>query len=905
LRKLYYFFMIMTLGMLFTGCHSETHDKVNRGQNKASMLSSGIVSTPLVFSDMNQTFGTSGNNGTGSCHAAHASDENSSYHDSNGTQNQTASGNTGSSENTGTSNTPPMASDFNLTLDVGRSEITGDWKILSSASDADGDTLSASVVTQGNDGQAVIIGTTLRYLKQHESNTTDSIVLAISDGKASTNITIHIHPLYWKQISSGWNHTVALKSDGTVWSWGENNNGQLGDGTHAASNTPVQELSHATDWIAVDAGGAYSVALKRDGTLWSWGYNGHGELGNATTSSSPIPVQESTLSSDWVVVDADQYHTVALKSDGTLWSWGYNRYAQTGDGTTIDRHSPVQEATLSTDWKAVCAGHYYSAAIKSDGTLWSWGYNGNGQLGDGTHTQRSAAVQEASSSTDWQDIACGGYHTVARKHDDSVWSWGRNNDGQLGDGSYSDRPVPAKITLVSGVWKRIFAGDGNSAMLDANGSLYVFGSNNYAKLGDGTYEHRNIPVRLDANVSGWAAIAIGNIFSVALDSNGVLWSWGDNARGELGNAQTTTRLLPAEQMQHALWRQVATSSRFSAAIRDDGTLWLWGENNNGQLGDGTRTYRVEPVQEITHASDWKMVALGQSYTVALKNDGTIWGWGYNGHGELGDGTTALRVSPVQESSFSTDWTAVSTGFYHTVALKNDGTIWGWGYNGHGELGDGTTTSRRMPVQENSGATDWVALDAGGYHTAALKNNGTLWSWGYNGNGELGDGTTTSRTSPVQENSVATDWSAVSAGFYHTVALKNNGTLWAWGRNSDGQLGDSTRTQRSIPTQEATGSTNWRAISAGGYHTIGAKTDDSLWLWGANNEGQLANGTRIYQYTPAEEIAHSRNWSDTISAGDRYSAALKQDGTLWLWGSEVKGELGTINPFVEPKRVLPR
>jgi len=211
--------------------------------------------------------------------------------------------------------------------------------------------------------------------------------------------------------------------------------------------------------------------------------------------------------------------------------------------------------------------------------------------------------------------------------------------------------------------------------------------------------------------------------------------------------------------------------------------------------------------------------------VALKSDGTLWAWGSNGFGQLGDGTTTNRSTPTQIGS-ETNWALISTdgpGGNTTMALKSDGTLWGWGRNNFGQLGDGTTTNRSTPTQEATGATNWALISTGGAHTVALKSDGTLWAWGSNGFGQLGDGTTTNRSTPTQEATGATNWALISAGGVHTVALKSDGTIWSWGGNNWWQLGSGGYSYYYLnPIQEYTGATNWTAIAAGQAFTVAIK-----------------------------------------------------------------------------------
>jgi alpha-tubulin suppressor-like RCC1 family protein len=194
------------------------------------------------------------------------------------------------------------------------------------------------------------------------------------------------------------------------------------------------------------------------------------------------------------------------------------------------------------------------------------------------------------------------------------------------------------------------------------------------------------------------------------------------------------------------------------------------------------------------------VSAGEFHTCAVHGDHTLWCWGENGNGQLGDGTTNGSDVPVQESTAASDWAAVTAGYVHTCAIKTTGTLWCWGDNGNGQLGDGTTSDSHVPVQESTAASDWAAVAAGYNYTCAIKTTGTLWCWGDNGNGQLGDGTTNGSDVPVQETTAASDWAAVTVGYVHTCAIKTTGTLWCWGNNGNGQLGDGTNNESHVPVQ---------------------------------------------------------------------------------------------------------
>ena len=301
---------------------------------------------------------------------------------------------------------------------------------------------------------------------------------------------------------------------------------------------------------------------------------------------------------------------------------------------------------------------------------------------------------------------------------------------------------------------------------------------------------------------------------------GMLWTCGYNLRGPLGDGTTTNRSSPVTTAGGGTnWKQVACGSEHTSAIKTDGTLWTWGYNIRGPLGDGTTTSRTSPGTTAGGGTNWKQVACGSEHTAAIKTDGTLWTCGTNYGGQLGDGTTTSRSSPGTTAGGGTNWKQVAGGMGHTAAIKTDGTLWTWGDNPYGQLGDGTTTFRASPGTTAGGGTNWKQVACGANHTAAIKTDGTLWTWGYNNYfGHLGDGTTTNRSSPGTTAGGGTNWKQVAGGFYYTAAIKTDGTLWTWGRDNYGQLGDGTTTTRSSPVTTAGGGTNWKQVAGGLYHT---------------------------------------------------------------------------------------
>ncbi|MDG0809646.1 RCC1 domain-containing protein [Cohnella rhizosphaerae] len=380
-----------------------------------------------------------------------------------------------------------------------------------------------------------------------------------------------------------------------------------------------------------------------------------------------------------------------------------------------------------------------------------------------------------------------------------------------------------------------------------------------------------------ASPEGGPQLVSGYYHYVGLTSGGKVTGWGGNEFGGLADGTNVNRSKPVAAKGMTDVASVAAGVRQSFAVKKDGTVWAWGSNNYGQLGDGTTTSQWLPVQLAI--DDVASLSGGIGYhTLALKKDGTVWAWGRNDSGELGDGTTTGRSVPAEVPGLS-EMIAVSAGGYHSIALKADGTVWAWGLNTAGEMGNGTeSAAQKTPVQV-TGLDHVVAISAGNYHNLALKENGTVWAWGANDWGAVGDGTTTKRIVPVQVQGLS-DVEAVSAGGWHSLALKADGTVWAWGYNNLGQVGDGTTMNRKAPVQ-ATGLANVAQIAAGAFHSGALRGDGSFWGWGFNDYGQLGSGTFTDSNVPAQSLV----WLDdtapalasgTISASDvtTNSAALR-------------------------------
>jgi alpha-tubulin suppressor-like RCC1 family protein len=331
-------------------------------------------------------------------------------------------------------------------------------------------------------------------------------------------------------------------------------------------------------------------------------------------------------------------------------------------------------------------------------------------------------------------------------------------------------------------------------------------------------------------------------------------------------------------------------------------LWTWGDGTNGRLGNGATTGNIStPVTTSAGGTNWKQVSAGFLYTTAVKTDGTLWTWGYGNAGRLGNAVTTNTSTPVTTFAGGTNWKQVSSGGYHTAAIKTDGTLWTWGSGGAGKLGNAVTTNTSTPVTTFAGGTNWKQVSCGKDHTAAIKTDGTLWTWGTSSilgvpTGALGNAQTTNKSTPVTTFAGGNNWKQVTCGNAFTAAIKTDGTLWTWGSAGGGKLGNGVTTNTSISTPVTTfaGGTNWKQVSSvGSSHMAAIKTDGTLWTWGSGSNGKLGNGITTNTSTPVTTFAGGTNWKQA-SAGDTHTVAIKTDGTLWTWGRGSSGQLGNAS-----------
>lgn len=335
-------------------------------------------------------------------------------------------------------------------------------------------------------------------------------------------------------------------------------------------------------------------------------------------------------------------------------------------------------------------------------------------------------------------------------------------------------------------------------------------------------------------------------------------------------------------------QQIAGGASHTLVICSNGTVQAWGENSNGQLGDSTTVPSLTPVT-VYNLSGVKAVAAGMFHSLALRTDSTVWSWGSNTSGQLGNATNTFSDVPVQVSSLN-GIVAIACGIMQSYALKADGTVYAWGYNMNGELGNNTTTDTNLPVQV-PGVNNVVAIAAGNNHFIVLLNDGTVWTCGNNNFGELGNATPVTYSASLVQVINLDSVVQITGGSNHSLALRADGTLWSWGYNYAGQLGDGTLLDSSFPVQVNLNDVSF--ISGGGNFSLALKEDSTVWSWGDNIYSQLGNGSAV-QYSISPVQVTGLSGVREINSALAFSMALKSDGTVRTWGYNASGQLGNGN-----------
>ena len=697
-------------------------------------------------------------------------------------------------------------------------------------------------------------------------------------------------------IAVGTGHSCALTSAGGVKCWGSNSSGQLGDGTTTDGRTPVDVVGLASGVKAITAGQASTCALTRTGGVKCWGHNGYGLLGNGSTANSSIPVDVVGLKSGVTAIAVGWLHTCALTTGGGVKCWG----ALIRDGSLTARTIPVDVFGVTSGIRAISSGYYYTCALTTGGGMKCWGYGQHGQLGNGTTTASNIPVDVVGLSSGVTAIAAGWQHTCALMSGGTMKCWGFNHVAQLGNGAIpwqwdpSTEPrslVPVSVLgLTSAIG--IAVGGEYTCALASGGSVGCWGGNSYGQLGDGTKLPSGSPVVTAGLASGVAAIAAGlaGDHTCALTTTGAVKCWGHNGSGRLGNGSTTDSSVPVDVDFTVRPTIVLRSSKPVGTIAAGTALTFSATVRPLRPAVDRATVRFEIYRQdsgVWSRAAFRDVAADATGLATLRWTFATTGSRYVRDRALGNAIhVASNWSPpflytVASFASAPTVTAITVGEDHSCALTTEGGVQCWGSNGSGQLGNGSTTNSSVPVDVSGLRGEVAAISAGG-HTCAVSRSGGVTCWGHNADGRLGIGTLSDSSVPVNVTGMASGVAAVDVGNTHTCALTTQGGVKCWGRNDFGQLGNGAMTVSLAPVDVLGLASGVSAISAGGSHTCALTTAGGVKCWGSNYAGQLGNGTTIDSSTPVD-VAGSGSGVVAITTGLSHTCALSGGGGVTCWG----------------------
>ncbi len=680
------------------------------------------------------------------------------------------------------------------------------------------------------------------------------------------------------EVASGSSHSCALADNGSLWCWGRNDVGQLGDGLALDSPTPVRALGVAGA-KALALGATHSCALDAAGKAWCWG----------STSREPVAanVPQAIGSLDGLTqIDAGVARACARRGDGSAWCWAYNE--QGASPYEIDPLAGVVQITTG----GTSDGALHACALLDDGASYCWGSNFAGQLGVGSFGDPKSpdlpTPTLVAGGHRFVHLEAGGQHTCAIRDDATVWCWGGNASGQLGNNLTTPRAEPTQVPGLAGA-TQLSAGEAHTCARLTDGAVWCWGENSAGALGNGTTAKSLVPVKASTATAA-AQLSAGGGHACALLADGAAWCWGKNQYGELGDGRSTDKTRPTQVPGVAGVVDVATGPRHACAALADGTAWCWGRNDSGQLGNDSLVGVRAPVQ-VGGLANVVQVVTTDSASCARRGDGSVWCWGSNARGELGNGvesfdpaTTPVRVEGISGAA------QLAAGRSYICARRSDGSIWCWGYSYDGPFP--SASSLLVPTQI-AGAQDIAQLAVHGTHACGVRPDGQGWCWGNNfsiqlGTGAPGGGVGALPPAPV----VGVDQLAeIATGGEHTCARRSaDKRVWCWGSRFQGQIGDGDTSFGSRPPTLVAGLEGVERIVASANYTCALVAGGALRCWGRDEGGQFGVGT-VASVESRPVAAVGEGGFTKLAASPDSLCAVHGDGSLWCWGANVEGKLG--------------
>jgi|LauGreDrversion4_2_1035121.scaffolds.fasta_scaffold54190_3 alpha-tubulin suppressor-like RCC1 family protein len=641
----------------------------------------------------------------------------------------------------------------------------------------------------------------------------------------------------FNEISSGGSSVIALDDSGTAWVWGT---GIIGDGLNAGTfrRTPVKVYGDKT-FCQVSGGSGFCGGIDKYGQIWMWGDNYYGQLGDNSNVCKSTPTAIYGGPKTFCQISIGFVNSYALDKYGKAWAWGSNPL---GDGSNVSRITPVNVYGNKT-FCQISVLYDKSLAIDKNGKAWAWGsyYLGNGSASS------SLTPVEVYGNTTFCKIAKGvAFSTVALiDKNGQVWGWGNNTWGTLGDShQLVSTLTPVSISgqkktfcEISMCWENVIA-------IEKNGRVWGWGRNRVGELGVNRFYEDFIPRKICGEKT-FNSIAVGPTTSAGIQQNGKVFLWGNNGNAQIGNNKISNyEMFPTELAgQPKTFCQIAFGANRTQAIDKNGKVWGWGNEASGALGNNysggaTISYKLTPIQIYGTNTFCKiMVGFGGSFTFAIDNQNKIWGWGANNSSfryltldaSIASVTTPVSLPYLNSKTFC----QISAGFQHNLALDNYGKIWAWGLNSWGQIGNNDFGQNVTSPVTVYGSTTFCKISAGGNMSAAIDKDKNLWTWGYNRfRNSLGHTNWTATRTPIRV-SANIKFNELSAGKIQGLgicAIDENGLVWRM-----------TSAPIAVNSEK-----RFCKIDSGGQHFIVTDENNVGWSFGLGEYGALGN---YNTYTP--------------------------------------------------------
>lgn len=712
--------------------------------------------------------------------------------------------------------------------------------------------------------------------------------------------------IVWKDIAVGAETVVAIDSAGALWSWGANRAGEAGQGSTATIATPTKIDGLDVAFRQVAAGTSTMYALDVDGHLWAWGADNVGQLGNGSAAAVNKPTKIAPTQA-WKAVSASAAHACGVTDAGALMCWGAgagkwrSSTANATSPTAVLAAGDTAGAATNVQFTTVATGGTHQIALDTAGDIYTWGAGDRGQLGNGgtAALAQPTKVTSAKITAAVTDIAASTGASYAVDSYGRLYAWGAGTAGQIGDGEKTDRREPVRVAS-NILFRDVSASADNGYGTSRDGVAYAWGAGAAGNIGDGATAERTSPTQVADDAAFMKIVAPTDASGVAtsvwaLDTTHRLWAWGSAAAGTWGDGTTSASVRPDAQQNRirsgggVTPTEIAAGTNHTVALGADGTVWSWGANTSGQLGNGGTTASASSVNAAATYTDQPVsVTAGTGFILTSGKLGRVVGAGTAASGELAAGTTS-RNAPA--AAGTGEYSSLASGGSHTVAIERmGGKVVAWGKNTYGQVGNGTTTNATAPVAvKGLPSTQIVEIAAGSLFSVALDADGNVWAWGRNEYGQLGNGTTDDSTTAVKvpfEVKIVT----IGAGDNHALAVDETGATWTWGNNTDGQLGTgSAATKAALPVKITTPEALVK-VDGSATASVGISASGKLIAWGGETDNDSGHGTPTKKTATAISSVSGTAFRDIAAAGNQ-TLAVDADGNLWVWGTDNGGDLG--------------